>query len=96
MILEQSPPESLQVFLLKAHRHNFGENRMLLKCQDVRYALLDVLEVAVLCCHHLIANASRKAGVFLMLRSPSPSCFSAIARMILIWNITHLTNTRIL
>ena len=31
MILEQSPPESLQVFLSKAHRHNFGENRMLLK-----------------------------------------------------------------
>ena len=31
MILEQSPPESLQLFLLKAHRHNFGENRMLLK-----------------------------------------------------------------
>ena len=28
MILEQSPPESLQVVLLKAHRHNLGENRM--------------------------------------------------------------------
>ena len=31
MILDQSSPQSLQVFLLKAHRHNFGENLMLLK-----------------------------------------------------------------
>ena len=31
MILDQSSPKSLQVFLLKAHRHNFGENLMLLK-----------------------------------------------------------------
>ena len=31
MVLDQSSPESLQVFLLIAHRHNFGENLMLLK-----------------------------------------------------------------
>ena len=29
--LDQSSPDSLQVFLLKAHRHNFGENLMWLK-----------------------------------------------------------------
>ena len=31
MVLDQSSPESLQVFLFKAHLHNFGENLMLLK-----------------------------------------------------------------
>ena len=64
--LDQSSPDSLQVFLLKAHRHNFGENLMWLKTSRCGLSFVGCVgggNVVSICIIMTLLSSSHRTGV---------------------------------